>query len=103
RIQLDGIAGFKRIKNIGIVLDKPNASPVNVQLWYDLDGDVSELAETVTFASSNTNYLRVKPRVQKCTSFRVRIYETVGSPSSENLQITGIHVEVAVKRNLRKR
>lgn len=102
RISLDGIAGFQRIKLIGIVLDKPNASPVNVQLWYDVDGSVAELTETFTFASPASAYLRVKPRNQKCTSFRLRIYETVGSPSTENLQITGIHVEVGIKKGTRK-
>jgi hypothetical protein len=102
RIAVDGIAGFQRIKLIGIVLDKPTASAVNVQLWYDVDGGVAELTETISFASPAGAYLRVKPRHQKCTAFRIRIYETVGSPATENLQITGIHLEVGIKKGTRK-
>lgn len=102
RIQLDGIAGFQRIRWIGIVLDKPTASAVNVQLWYDVDGSVAELTETITFPSPAGSYLRIKPRNQKCTSFRLRIYETVGSPATENLQITGIHIEAGIKRGIRR-
>ncbi|MCA9656353.1 MAG: hypothetical protein KC501_40985 [Myxococcales bacterium] len=98
-----GLAGYQRTREIGISLAKPDASGVRVVVATDFDGSYDgTLTETFDFASPAPAYLRCRLRYQKGQAYRVQITELAPLPSTENLQITGMTLEVGRKRGLRK-
>lgn len=86
-IHLAGLAGFKRVRKVGIHLTKPAAAPFTVELEYDLDGQQTDGAniQTETIASTATAYHEVRTSIQKCTSIRIRIYEGTATPTGDQL------------------
>ena len=86
-IHLAGLAGFKRIRKIGLHFTKAAASGLTIQIEYDRDGTQTDGAsmQTAGFASPAPAYVEVRTNVQKCTSIRIRILESTGTPSGSQL------------------
>lgn len=103
-IKLGGIAGFKRIKRIGIQLTKPTDSEVRVQVEYDTDGTFTDGAnlQDVTIASPASDYIQINCDVQKCSAIRVRIFENTGVAQTDTIRIHAMTLVVGRKPGLRR-
>jgi hypothetical protein len=102
-IHPSGIAGYQRTQEIGISLEKPNASAVAVDVETDMDGSYGgALTQTFTFASPAPSYLSCRLRYQKGAAYRVRVREAGTIPETENLAITGMTMYVGIKKGLRR-
>ncbi len=106
-IHLAGLAGFKRVRKIGLHLTKAAAAPFTVQIEYDLDGQQTDLAniQTETFTSTDTAYFEIRTSIQKCISIRIRIFEGTDAPTgaqltSSTLNLHAITLVVARKPGL---
>lgn len=100
-INTAGIAGLQRIWEIMLSLDRPNASQIQATVDYSLGGyGVVDYTQNVVFASGTALPLRIRPSVQKCAAFRIRIRETGSVPATENLSITGITLRAGTKRRI---
>lgn len=102
-IHLDGIAGFKRIRRVVSVLEKPNASGVLVTLhaWRPSDGPYSSaVANLHTFASPASERPKFGPGTQKCSACWIEVEELTPVPEEENLRVVGFQLEVGVKKGL---
>jgi len=86
-IHLAGLAGFKRVRKLGLHLTKPAAAGLTVELEYDLDGTQTDGADiqSEAIASPAPAYIEIRPRIQKCMSIRIRIYEGTGTPTGDQL------------------
>jgi hypothetical protein len=103
-IHTSGIAGFQRIKSILVQVSKPTASGVKVEIAYDTDGTYPETydaRDTHRWNDPAPSLLRVRPRIQKCSAFRVRISDEDETSKTENLSITALAIVVARKRGHR--
>ncbi len=94
-----GVSGYQRIRDIRVQLAKPQASEVSVTLDYEING-AYDAAETDTFVATSPSpgELRVRPRIQKCTAIRIRIFESGSVPNTENIQIVSTTLIVGVYR-----
>jgi hypothetical protein len=107
-IHLAGIAGYKKVNEIGIQLEKTNDVQVTVEVQYDLDGSYPEGAPTDTFTDLATaGYVRVRPSIRKCSAMRIRVYESGDGaggpvPLTENLKISSLTLKVGIKTGPRK-
>jgi hypothetical protein len=101
-ISLAGIAGLKRIREIGITTERVNAGAMSAQYWPERDGDYNDAAQTFAWPSPAPAYLPIRPAVQKTSAFRVRVWESGTVAQTENVTITGLTASVGVKRGLRK-
>lgn len=103
-IHLAGLAGFKRVRKVGLHLSKPAASAFTVELEYDIDGTQTDGAhlQTVTFGSPAPAYVEVPCHVQKCTSIRVRIFEGTEEPAGDQLTEATIHIHAITLEVARK-
>lgn len=98
-IHVAGVAGLQRIRSILFTLDKPNSSALTITLEYDQGGyGTADNTQNVAFVAGTAMPLRVRPNVQKCVAFRVRIRETGVVATTENLSITAITLIAGVKR-----
>lgn len=86
-ISLSGLAGFKRIRKLGLHLTKDAAASYTVEIEYDTDGQRTTGAnlQTETIASTDVDYIEIRTAVQKCSSIRIRIYEGSAIPSGAQL------------------
>jgi hypothetical protein len=102
-INLAGIAGYKRVREIGVQTEITNASPLYAELDYDISGTYSLASpELKVFDTPAPAYLRLRPSIQKLTAFRLRLYEPSSSPATETRKINGITVHVGRKKGPRK-
>ena len=100
-INTAGVAGLQRIWEIMLTLTRPTASQITCTVEYSLGGTgVVDYTQTVVFASGTDTPLRIRPSVQKCAAFRLRIRETGTVPSTENFSLTGITLRAGTKRRL---
>lgn len=105
-LHLAGMSGWKRIRSIGLQAEKPNATALYVDLSFDTTGthdafDV-ETQEGIEWASPAPPYGRIRPRIQRMTSIKVRIYEQSGVANTENVALYGLTFEVGVEKGLRR-
>lgn len=104
-IHLAGIAGYQRTRSIGVQTERFNDGAIHVDIEYDRDGSYSGQAiEPSTYDWNNPApaYLRIRPREQKVTGMRLRIYETSGVASTENVAIIALVFDVGLKPGLRR-
>lgn len=99
-----GIAGYQRVRSISVVASKTEDTEYSIDLDYCVSGDfdVFETDANLTVASTTPGNLRVRPRIEKLTGIRVRIYEDAGVANTENIRVTGLVFEVGVKKGTRK-
>lgn len=103
-IHVSGIAGFKRVREIVVQIEHPDASEVSADLYYDLDGsyDDSSPDDTFTWSSGTLGHLRIRPSVQKMAAFMLRVYESGTVPATENIRVVSVTLDVAVRRGPRR-
>jgi hypothetical protein len=106
-IHLAGLAGFKRVQRLGLHFAKAAASGLTIVLEYDTDGTQTDGAnlQTVVVSSPAPAYYEVHCQTQKCTSIRVRIFESATTPTGDQLtestlNLTAITLVVARKPGL---
>ena len=99
-----GVAGYQRIKSLGIQGEKPNASEYRVDLDYVRDGNYSspESETDVFVATASPSYTRVRPTIQKCSAIRVRIREQSSVAGTENLRLVNLIFELGIKPGPRR-
>lgn len=107
-IHLAGIAGYKKLRSIGIQLEKTQDVQCTVELYYDRNGDFDETAPDDTFTDlAAAGYIRVRPSIRKCSAVLVRVYESgdgLGGavPQTENLKITSLTLELGIRKGPRR-
>lgn len=103
-INFAGVAGYQRLKEIGVQGEKPNASEYRVDLDYVIAGDYSNpSSETALFVTTTSPaYTRIRPSVQKCSAVRVRVYEQSSVAATENLRLVNLIFEVGLKKGPRR-
>ncbi len=103
-IKLAGIAGFKRVRKIGLQLTKPNASGLRVDIEYDRDGTYTTGAnlQTVILADPAPEYIELRTNVQKCSAIRVRVYEDTAIGQTNTVALHALTLVVARKPGLRR-
>jgi hypothetical protein len=86
-IHLAGLAGFQRVRKIGLHMTRPSAAALTVEIEYDRDGTQTAGAnlQTETIASPAPAYIEIRTAVQKCTSLRIRFYEDSTAPTGAQL------------------
>lgn len=97
-----GVAGYQRVRSIGVQTQKPNASEYHIDIDYTVSGDYDdyETEEAIYVASPSPAYTRIRPSVQKVSAQRIRVYEATGS--SENIKLVALVFEVGVKPGPRR-
>lgn len=93
-IHLAGLAGFKRVRKIGLHLTKPAAASYTVEIEYDIDGTQTTGAniQTEVVPSTAVGYHEFRTAIQKCTSLRIRIYEGTTAPTGAQLTASTINL-----------
>lgn len=106
-IHLAGLAGFKRVRRIGLHFAKAADSGLAIRIEYDTDGTQTDGAniQFVVVASPAPAYYEVHCETQKCTSIRIRIFEFTDAPTGaalteSTLNLTAITLVVARKPGL---
>lgn len=97
------VANWQRIRTIDIQGETPQDSSLFVDVETDVSGDHAhpEL-DTYTWSTAPSSG-RIKPRIQLCSSVRVRIYETEDDASlSENIAITALVFELGIHKGPRR-
>lgn len=103
-VHVAGVAGLKRVREIGVQMTKPAAGPVSIDASYDLAGDYdSAVDETFDLASPSPAFVLVKPRVQKLSAFTIRLYEGDATPTPGNRLGLKAFVFVAMIKNTPRR
>lgn len=122
-ISLDSLEGFKRIKEILLLMTYKSAHVLTVKIGYDYSPAWSQ---TLTFnpssaagivAVADSDYygigsfsgdarapyqLRICPAIQKCAAIRLQISDGTLSGTNEGLSLSGMVLRVATKRGLNK-
>lgn len=122
-ISLDNLEGFKRIKEILLLMTYKSAHVLTVKIGYDYSPAWSQ---TLTFnpssaagivAITDSDYygigsfsgdarapyqLRICPAIQKCAAIRLQISDGTLSGTNEGLSLSGMVLRVATKRGLNK-
>lgn len=105
-IHLSGVAGLKRITEIGIQAERLGAgTTVTIDAWYDTDGSYSEGAPDQTepgLGADTDGYIRFRPDIQKMSGIRLRIYES-NRPEIEGLRLVSLLIYYAAKGHPRRR
>lgn len=97
-LNLAGLQGFQRIYYFLIIGNYKSPHTLQIDLYRDF---IETPYETVTIPvlSAPTKYqYRVFPSIQKCESIKIKITELQSSPYGEGFDISGIAIEVGVKR-----
>jgi hypothetical protein len=104
-IHVAGIAGFKKLHEIGIQMERISgvSSAITVQVWYDLNGRYDDsIAPHDTFSVTNAEgYIRIRPSIRKCSAFLMRVFESGTVPKTANIKITGLAMKVGIKKRPR--
>ena len=101
-IKLAGLQGFSRLYWVGLLGEYKTAHTLTIGVYYDY---VETVAETITVSptADPAPYLyRFKPAKQKCQAVRFRISDSAGGGTEENFTLTGLAVEVGIKRGTAK-
>lgn len=105
-IHFGGLAGYVRIRSIGVLTERDENGAMHVDLEYDRSGALTgqEIQpSTYDWDSPAPAYLRVRPRVQKLSSMRMRIYEDSGVTTAGNtVSIVGLVFDVGVLPGMRR-
>lgn len=102
-INVAGIAGIKRVREIGVQTEVVGtAQTMQFQIHYDDDGSYSLASPETKQLTSCPAYVRLRPRQQRMSAFRLRIVEPSGVAASENRKIVSFSIRIAVKKGLRK-
>ena len=80
-----------------------------MQVEYDLDGTFTDGANLQTFTVDATTrpYVELRPRIQKCSALRIRVFEGSDDPTGDQLtestmNLHAITLVVARKPGLRR-
>lgn len=91
----------KRWPELGIITERVNAGPLTIEAWFDLDGsfdsDSGAAEHTLSIASPAPAFIRYRPRPSKARAIKLRIYEPVGAPATENVRFVAIVAHHAIK------
>lgn len=103
-ISLAGIAGLKRVREVGINTRRLNDGEMSVDYFYDNDGSFNDAQtpETKTWASPAPAYMPGMFAVQKVSAIKLRIYESGSVPQTENVRLEAITLKAGIKRGPRK-
>lgn len=102
---LASLAGYVRVRSIGVQTERFNDAALSAMLEYDLDGSYEGQAIYPTYyswASPAPAYLRIRPEQQKVNAVRMSIYEEIGITNSENLAVVAIVLDVGIKPGLKR-
>lgn len=105
-IHFGGLAGYVRVRSIGVLTERDENGAMHVDLEYDRSGALTgEEIEPSTYdwTSPAPAYLRVRPREQKVSSVRMRIYEDSGvTTAGSTVSIVGLVFDVGVLPGMRR-
>ena len=108
-VHLAGLAGFQRVRRIGIHLEKPAPSGYTVEIEYDLDGSMTDGSQlqTEVVPYPAPAYFEFRTAIQKSNSLRIRLVEGVGTPIGEQLTtptiaLHAITLDVARKKGFNR-
>lgn len=96
-----GVQGYFRVYWIGVIGELEDDHTLTIELFYNYIDTVSETITVSTSAAltgGDTEYaFRVKPSIQKCRSIKVRLRDSAGGSSYENLELTGLAFYIGSK------
>jgi hypothetical protein len=106
-IHLAGISGLKRLKEIGIQTERVDAGEMTIEAWfavgqnpgYDDSGPPDQVR---VYASPAPAYLRFRPRIEKCSGIKLRIYESGVVPQTENVRLVSMSIRYGKKPSQRR-
>lgn len=104
-IHLGGISGYMRVRSLGIQTERYSDGAMHVDLQFDRDGSLngeSILPQTLDWTSPAPAYLRVRPREQKVSSMKIRIYEDSGVAQENTVGVVAITFDVGVLPGMRR-
>jgi len=108
-IHLAGLAGFKRVRKVGLHFTKPAAAAFTVELEYDLTGTQTDGAniQTELVPSTAVGFYEIRTSIQKCNAIRIRIYEDTTTPTgaaltASTMNLHAITLDVARKKGFSK-
>jgi hypothetical protein len=105
-IHFGGLAGYVRIRSIGVLTERDENGAMHVDLEYDRSGALTgqEIQpSTYDWTSPAPAYLRIRPRVQKLSSMRLRLYEDSGvTTAGATVSIVGLVFDVGVLPGMRR-
>lgn len=104
-IHVAGVNGLHRVKEIGIQTERLHAGPLTVEIWFDVEGrwDATGAAHQVyTYAAAAPAYIAIKPRYEKISGFRLRIYEPTTCPQTANLNLVALTIMWEPKPTMRR-
>src|SRR5690606_11544128 len=103
-IHTSGFAGFKRLYKLGVQGKRIDTGGMTYVIQYDTDGTYdgdSPAAQTIAVSSPAPAYQELRPRVQKVSAVRLRVYETTPA-TTNNVALTGITMEIGTKKGPRR-
>lgn len=105
-IHLAGIAGYMRVRSMGVITERNENGAMHVDLEFDRDGSLRGQViqpQTLDWTSPAPAYLRVRPREQKVSSVRMRIYEDSGvTTAGSTVSVVGLVFDVGVLPGMRR-
>ena len=103
-IHLAGLAGFKRVRKVGLHFTKPAAAAFTVELEYDLDGTQTDGAniQTELVPSTAVGFYEIRTAIQKCTAIRIRIHEYTTTPTGAALTASTMNLNAITLAVARK-
>lgn len=103
-IHLAGLAGFKRVREVGLHLTKPAAGDLTITLEYDLDGLQTDAAniQTEIVTATVDGYIPIRTAIQKCMAIRIRIAEGVAPPTGTALLASTLNIHAITLTIARK-
>lgn len=102
-LQLAGIQGFQRVRRALVFGDYENSHNLVVAVSYDFASTPTQ-TDTIAVTSPPTGaeQYRIHLANQKCQAIQFTISDTQNGAAGESLRITGLTLEVAVKKGLNK-
>lgn len=105
-IKVGGLQGFQRLYWMALLGEIIDDHTLTVDLSYDYDDTVVEtitVDTSVALTGGDTKYqLRFKPARQKCQAIKMRIRDSDGTGTKENLRLTGLALQVGVKGGINR-
>jgi hypothetical protein len=104
-VKLTGVSGLHRVKEIGLQTERVNTGPLTIEIWFDVEGrwDATGAAHQVyTYATSAPAYIAIRPRYEKISGFKLRVYEPSSCPQTENLRLVAMTIMYEPKPTMRR-
>jgi len=90
---------WHRIRSAILQVEKANDCQINIDIDYEINGLFDATwTDTLTSATGgNFEAIRIRFSKQKCSAFRLRIYENGASPETENFKILSLTLEYGTR------